>query len=158
MNAIDRERWSRALGTCGWLLAGAYLLFLIGLIRRASAVSNSSFSDGVWGQRAETVSFAALPQNLVILVPAAAAGVIATNLAVGIGLDPSRWTRQLVRVVAGMCYVVIGLATLGIVDVFAQSPDWLGGTEAVLNRVGGILMASAMIRVCLESERSIDAG
>jgi hypothetical protein len=35
-----------------------------------------------------------------------------------------------------------------------QTPDSIGGTSAILTRVGGILMAIAMIRVCLEAERS----
>ena len=60
------------------------------------------------------------------------------------------------RVVAGVSLVTMVLAVLGILDVFAQSPDWVGGSIAVLNRVGGILMAWAMIRVCLESERSVE--
>ena len=58
------------------------------------------------------------------------------------------------RIVAGVCYVVVALAVLGIIDVLAQTPDSVGGTSAILNRVGGILMAIAMIRVCLEAERS----
>ena len=156
MNAIDRERWARAIVTAGWLVTGSYLLFLIGQIRRALAVSQASFEDGVWGQRVEQISFVALPQNLVILVPAAVAGVGATWLMLGAGLDQVAWTRQLVRVVAGVSLVTVVLAVLGILDVFAQSPDWVGGSIAVLNRVGGILMAWAMIRVCLESERSVE--
>lgn len=156
MNAIDRERWARAVVTAGWLVTGSYLLFLIGQIRRALAVSQASFEDGVWGQRVEQISFVALPQNLVILVPAAVAAVGATWLMLGAGLDQVPWTRQLVRVVAGVSLVTMVLAVLGILDVFAQSPDWVGGSIAVLNRVGGILMAWAMIRVCLESERSVE--
>jgi hypothetical protein len=152
----DRRRWATALTTAGWLVLASYLLFLIGQIRRAMAVTVGSFEDGVWGQRIELVSFVTLPQNLVILVPAAAAGVLATVLAreplddVGSSVN---WSIQLVRIVAGVCYVVVGLATLGIVDVLAQTPDSVGGTAAILNRLGGILMAVAMIRVCLEAER-----
>ena len=156
MNAIDRERWARAIVTAGWLVTGSYVLFLIGQIRRALAVSQASFEDGVWGQRVEQISFVALPQNLVILVPAAVAAIGATWLMLGAGLDQVPWTRQLVRVVAGVSLVTMVLAVLGILDVFAQSPDWVGGSIAVLNRLGGILMAWAMIRVCLESERSVE--
>jgi len=60
---------------------------------------------------------------------------------------------QLVRQSAA-AYVVVALAVLGIVDVLMQVPDALGGTSAILTRVGGILMAIAMIRVCLEAERA----
>jgi hypothetical protein len=156
----DRQRWAVALTTAGWLVLAAYLLLLIAQIRRAFAVTVSSFEDGVWGQRIETVSFVTLPQNLVILVPAAAAGVAAVMLLRDAPLQlQGSWARQLVRVVAGLCYVVVVLAILGIVDVFMQTPDSVGGTSAILTRVGGILMAIGMIRVCLEAERTaIDAG
>ena len=160
MGERDRVQWATALTTAGWLVLSAYLLFLIGQIRRAIAVRVGSFEDGVWGQRIETVSFVTLPQNLVILVPAAAAGVAAVML---LRDEPSQlhgsWARQLVRVVAGLCYVVVVLAVLGIVDVLMQTPDSVGGTSAILTRVGGILMAIGMIRVCLEAERTaIGAG
>jgi hypothetical protein len=156
----DRQRWAMALTTAGWLVLAAYLLLLIAQIRRAFAVTVSSFEDGVWGQRIETVSFVTLPQNLVILVPAAAAGVAAVMLLRDAPLQlQGSWARQLVRVVAGLCYVVVVLAVLGIVDVLMQTPDSVGGTSAILTRVGGILMAIGMIRVCLEAERTaIDAG
>ena len=62
---------------------------------------------------------------------------------------------QLVRITAGLCYVVVALAVLGIGDVMMQTPDSVGGTSAILTRVGGILMAIAMIRVCLEAERTV---
>ena len=156
----DRQRWAVALTTAGWLVLAAYLLLLIAQIRRAFAVTVASFEDGVWGQRIETVSFVTLPQNLVILVPAAAAGVAAVMLLrdAPVQLQGS-WARQLVRVVAGLCYVVVVLAVLGIVDVLMQTPDSVGGTSAILTRVGGILMAIGMIRVCLEAERTaIDAS
>jgi hypothetical protein len=61
----------------------------------------------------------------------------------------------LVRITAGLCYVVVALAVLGIGDVMMQTPDSVGGTSAILTRVGGILMAIAMIRVCLEAERTV---
>jgi hypothetical protein len=157
VNAIDRERWARALVTAGWLITGSFLLVVIGQIRRAFAVQQASFEDGVWGQRVEQISVVALPQNLVILVPAAAAAVGATWLMLGSGLDQVPWTRQLVRVIAGVSLVTIVLAVLGILDVFAQSPDWVGGSIALLNRVGGVLMAWAMIRVCLESEGLVES-
>jgi hypothetical protein len=151
----DRQRWAVALTTAGWLVLAAYLLLLIAQIRRAFAVTVASFEDGVWGQRIELVSFVTLPQNLVILVPAAAAGVGAVML---LHDRPEEmqvsWARQLVRITAGLCYVLVALAVLGIVDVLMQTPDSIGGTSAILTRVGGILMAIAMIRVCLEAERS----
>jgi hypothetical protein len=155
----DRQRWALALTSAGWLVLAAYLLLLIAQIRRAFAITVASFEDGVWGQRIETVSFVTLPQNLVILVPAAAAGVAAVMLMRNTPEElHGSWARQLVRVVAGLCYVVVALAGLGIIDVLMQTPDSVGGTSAILTRIGGILMAIGMIRVCLEAERvAIDA-
>jgi len=155
MSEADQRRWALALTTAGWLVLAAYLLLLIAQIRRAFAVTVASFEDGVWGQRIELVSFVTLPQNLVILVPAAAAGVGAVMLLHDAPHEMrGSWARQLVRITAGLCYVVVALAVLGIVDVLMQTPDSIGGTSAILTRVGGILMAIAMIRVCLEAERS----
>ncbi len=145
--------WARALTTAGWLVLLAYLAFLVGLIRRASAISSSSFEDGVWGQRFEVVAFAALPQNLTILVLAAAAAAGGAVLASGRVNPSSMWITQLVRTVAGTAYVVALLAILGIIDEFWQTPDSIGGTGSMLNRIGGLLMISAVIRVCLEAER-----
>ena len=155
MGDRDRIRWAGALTTAGWLVLSAYLLLLVSQIRRALAVRVASFEDGVWGQRIELVSFVTLPSNVVILVPAAGAGVLAMVLLRDLP-DAGRrsWAPQLVRIVAGLCYVVIALAVLGVLDVFAQTPDSVGGTAAILNRLGGILIAIAMIRVCLEAERA----
>jgi len=147
--------WARALATAGWLVLMAYLAFLIGLIRRASAISSSSFEDGVWGQRFEVVAFASLPQNLVILLPAAAAAAGASVLASGRADQSSMWITQLVRTVAGVAYVVALLGILGIVDEFWQTPDSIGGTGSMLSRIGGLLMVAAVIRVCLEAERGV---
>jgi len=95
----------------------------------------------------------------VILVPAAAAGIAATALMRDVRDELQfPWAGQLVRIVAGVCYVAVGIAVLGVFDVFAQTPDALGGTSAILNRIGGILIAIAMIRVCLEAERSRTSG
>ena len=151
----DRVRWAGALTTAGWLLLSAYLLVLIAQIRRAFAIDVASFEDGIWGQRIEQVSGVTQPQSIVVLVPAAAAGVVAMLLLRDLPVDFARsWARQLVRIVAGLCYVAVVLATLGIVDVLVQAPDEVGGTTAILNRVGGIMIAIAIIRVCLEAERS----
>ena len=154
MNEAERIRWARACTTAGWLFLSAYLLVVIAQFRRAFAIRQSSFEDGVWGQRAENVAFVALPQNLVILAPAAAAAVAAMALARSAGSVPVPWAPQLVRLVAGTGYLAIVLALLGVIDQFAQSPDLVGGSIMLLNRTAGILMAIAMIRMCLESERA----
>ena len=154
MSDHDRVRWARALTTTGWLFTLAYLGFVTATFRRAFAIKSSSFEDGVWGQRAEIMSFVSTHQNVIMLVPAAAAGVAATLLARDLVDRTDMWLAQLVRVVAGLSYVIIVIAVIGIVDVFLRSPDGVGDFGALLGRIGGILMAVAMIRVCLEAERS----
>jgi hypothetical protein len=158
VNLAARDRWARALTTAGWLFAGSYVALLIGQIRRAFAIRRASFEDGLWGQRIEVISFASTSQILVMLVPAVAAGVAAVWLTTSEDRLPPVSTRNLVRIVAGICYVAILSALLGIVDVFAQTPDAVGGSIDVLNRLGGIMIAVAMIRVCHESERTAFTG
>ncbi|HUG00140.1 MAG TPA: hypothetical protein VMM60_18590 [Ilumatobacter sp.] len=145
--------WARALASAGWLILLGYLMFLVALIRRASAISSSSFEDGVWGQRFEVVAFAALPQNVAIVVLAAAAAVGASVLASGRVEPATMWITQLVRTVAGTAYVVALLGILGIVDEFWQTPDSISGTSSMLNRVGGLLMVCSVIRLCFQAER-----
>jgi hypothetical protein len=154
MTDHDRTRWVRALTTAGWLFVVAYLAFVTATVRRASAVTSSSFEDGVWGQRVEILSFVSLQQNVVMLVPAAASAIAATVLATRVVDRTEMFLAQLVRVIAGLCYVVIGVALLGIIDIFFRSPDSIGDFGDMLGRLGGGLMAIAMIRVCLEAERA----
>lgn len=150
----DAIGWARATGFAGWLFLLAYLGVVTGIVRRAASLSNSSFEDGLWWQRVEIISFAALPQNLVVLVPAVAAGVVGTVIARSVIDRSVILLRQLVRVAAGTCYVVIVIGALGVIGVFFRNSDGVGDVSALLGRVGGILMAFGMIKLCLESERT----
>ena len=78
MSDDDAIGWARATGFAGWAFLLAYLGVVTGIVRRAAALSDSSFEDGLWWQRVEIISFAALPQNLIVIVPAVAAGVVVT--------------------------------------------------------------------------------
>jgi hypothetical protein len=154
VSEIERHRWAGALSTAGWCCFVAYLLLVIAQFRRAFAIRTSSFPDGVWGQRAETISFVTYPQQVVILVPAVAAGIAAVLVGRTTGAGPGPWAAQLVRLAAGTCYVVIVLALLGIVDVLAQAPDAFASLFDILVRVAGVLIAAGLIRVSLEIERT----
>lgn len=154
MDDRERVRWARALTTVGWLFVVAYIGYLTSQIRRAFAINDGSFEDGIWGQRIEQVSFAALPQNLIIMVPAAAAGALATMLVAGRADRTEMWLTQMVRIVAGISYMAIVLAALGIIGVLFRTPDSVGDVAALTGRGGGILIAIAMLRLCLEAERS----
>ena len=154
MSNDERVRWAKALTTFGWLFVVAYLAFVTAMVRRASALKSGSFDDGVWGQRIEIMSFVSIHQNVTMLVPAAAACVGASMLTRGTVDRPDIWLAQLVRVVAGVSYVIIAIAVIGIIGLFFRSPDSVGDFGALLGRIGGILMSVAMIRLCLEAERS----
>jgi len=154
MDDTDRARWARALTTAGWLVAFAYIGLLTAQLRLAFAIDESAFDDGVWGARIERVAVIAYPQNLLVLVPAASAGAIATVLARGRLDRTDMWLAQLVRIVAGICYVAIAIAAIRTVALITTSPDAVGDFASMLRQLGGVLIAAAMIRVCLEAERS----
>jgi hypothetical protein len=152
VNERDRIRWARALVFAGWMFVLAYLAFLVSQIRRAAAVTEASFDDGVWGQRIEQVSFATLPQNVVILVPAVIAVVAAAWLVRPL-VDPVVvHVSWLIRTIAGFGFLVIALALLGITEVFSRSFDPVGDVTAILLRLGGVLIGVAIVRVCTEAE------
>ena len=153
MNEHDRIRWARALVFAGWMSVLAYLGYLATQIRRAAATRTGSFEDGVWGQRVEFVSFAALPQNVTILMPGVAAAVAAALLVRPL-VDPTVLTaRQLVRIVAGINGTIIVIAVAGIIGLFFRNFDPVSDFGALLGRFGGILMAIGAIRLCNEAER-----
>ncbi len=154
MSDDEAIRWARATGLAGWLFLLAYLGVVTGQVRRAASLSSASFDDGLWWQRVETISFAAIPQNLVVLVPAAAAAVVGTVIARSVIDRSVIHLRQLVRLTAGTCYVAIVIAAFGIIGVFVRNSDAVGDVSALLGRVGGILMAVGMIKLCLEAERT----
>lgn len=152
MTEHDRIRWSRALLFVGWMSVLAYLGYLITQIRRAAAVRTGSFEDGIWGQRVELISFASLPQNVVILAPAVAAA-IAGSLLVRSLVDPVVVQLQvLVRIIAGLSLVVIALGIVGIIGVFFRNVDSVGDVGAILGRLGGILLGAGAVRLCAEVE------
>lgn len=152
MDDTGRLAWSRRLVTAGWLFVIAYLGVVVSQVRRAASITEGSFDDGVWGQRVETLSFVAIPQNLIVLAPAAAA-VVAGALVAGSSIDARQiWLSQLTRVVAGVCYVVVFIAAVGIVGVFFRDTGGNADLDAVLSRAGGIAMSVAMLGLCLQTE------
>lgn len=154
MNEADRLRWARALWVGGWLCLVSYVGIIVYLVRRAAAIGEASFEDGLWWQRVEQVSFAALPQNLIVLVPAAAAAVTGTVLVRTVVDRLVLSLAQLTRVIAGVAFVVIALAGLGIVGIFVRQSDGIADVQAFMLRLGGILMSIAIVRLCFEAERS----
>jgi hypothetical protein len=148
----DRIRWAKAAVFAGWMFAFAYVTYLVGQIRRATATRQGSFEDGVWGQRIEEISFAALPQNVTILMPGVIA-VVAGTLLVRSLVDPVVvQLGRVVRVIAGLSFVIVALGVVGIIAVFFRNYDSVGDLQAVLLRLGGIAMAAAAVRACLEAD------
>ena len=153
MNDVDRIRWARSLVVAGWMAALAWATYLVTQVRRAAAISEASFEDGIWGQRIEQISFAALPQNLVILVPgavaAAAGAVLVRSLVNSVVVQLGR----LVRIVASLAFIAAAISAVGIVAVFFRNYDNVGDTAAILGRLGGMALSYGMIRICLEADR-----
>jgi hypothetical protein len=150
----DRLRWSRALLFAGWMSVAAYVGYLITQIRRAAAVHSGSFEDGIWGQRVELVSFASLPQNVVILAPGVAAAIAAALLVRSV-VDPVVVQLQvLLRIIAGLSLVIISLGVVGIIGVFLRNFDNVGDIGAILGRAGGILLGIGAVRLCIEAENT----
>jgi hypothetical protein len=150
----DRVRWAKTLTTAGWLFLLAYLGVLAGLIRRAFSVEPSSFDDGVWGLRIETVAFAAIPQNIVILVPAAAAAAAGAVIGSTLINPTEMWLAQLLRATAGLSYVLVMISTTRLVAILGDNPGGVGDFRSILSHLGGIAIAIAIARVSLEAERS----
>ena len=134
----------------GWMFVIAYLSYLVVQIRRAAAIRDGSFEDGLWGQRIEQVSFVTLPQNLVILAPAIVAAVAGALLVRSLVAPVVVQIGRLTRVIAGLAFVVVVIALVGIAAVFFRNYDSVGDTAAILGRLGGVAMAAGMIRLCLE--------
>lgn len=152
VNEHDRIRWAKAAVFAGWMFVLAYLSYLVTEIRRAAATRQGSFEDGVWGQRIEIISFTTIPQNVAILVPGALAAVAGTLLVRSL-VDPVVvQLGRLVRVIAGLSFVIIAVGIVGVVAVFFRNYESIGDTTAIVLRLGGIAMAAAMVRVCLEAD------
>lgn len=150
----ERMRWARALTTVGWLFVLAYAGLIMWQVRRAFLFSEGSFEDGLWWQRVEQISSLTQPQNVMVIVPAAAAAALGTLLVRDRVDHAVLALAQLVRIVAGLAAVVILLAVLGIVGILFRNADSVGDLAAFVLRLGGIAMAFAILRVCAEAERS----
>ena len=154
MTDAEREHWSRLLTKVGWLFTLAEIAIAAAIVNRARAVTTSSFEDGVWGQRAEILSFLSLPQNVVVLVPAAGVAAAATLIGRGTFAALEPWLERLLRLIAGLALAVIALGVVGIIDVLARAGDSISDFSDIVSRLGGILMGLAVARLCLESERT----
>lgn len=154
MSDLERVRWARTLALAGWLFVLAYVGFIMWQVRLAFRISEGSFEDGLWWQRIEQISFLSLPQNLVVLALAAACAAVGTVLVRSLVDHSVVNLSQLTRIVAGIASVVIVIAMLGIVGIFFRNADSVGDLAAFVLRLGGIAMAVAIIRICLEAERT----
>jgi len=145
-----RVRWVDALTTAGWCLWLAYLGIVAIELRRAFAITTSSFEDGVWGQRVETVSFVAIPQNSIVLVVSALSVALASMMWSGIHPDdkpPRQSLQRLATMVGGVAIVVIGIALLGIGGIPFRYADPLADLGALVGRIAGVAVAVACLRL-----------
>lgn len=154
MGDLERLRWARALATAGWLFVLAYVGFITWQVRRAFLITEASFEDGLWWQRIEQISFISQPQILMVLVPAAACAALGTVLVRTLVDHAVVTLSQLTRVVAGLGGVAAVIAALGIIGIFFRNADGVGDLGAFVRGLGGIAIAVAIIRICLEGERT----
>ena len=132
------------LAFVGWL---AFVLRQVSLVRR---VSTTPFA-GIWEQRLEVLSFLVLVPNIVALVPAAAAAATATWMS-----GPTQELRLAVilRLIQWSSAIMIAIGALSIASTLLGNLDGAGRLEDVSLRVGGMLIAAAMIVVCRGAERT----
>jgi hypothetical protein len=145
-----RVRWVDALTTAGWCIWFAYLGIIAIELRRAFAITTSSFEDGVWGQRVETISFVAIPQNSLVLVAAALCVALASIVWSGIHPDdkpPRQSLQRLATMIGGVAIVVIGVALLGIGGIPFRYADPLADLGALVGRIAGIAIAASCLRL-----------
>ncbi len=132
------------LAFVGWL---AFVLRQVSLVRR---VSESQLA-GLWEQRLEVLSFIVLAPNMVVLVPAAAAAATATWMS-----GPTQELRLavLLRLIQWSAVATILIGALSIVSALFGDLDDAGRLEDVTLRIGGMLIAAAIIVVCRGAERT----
>lgn len=132
------------LAFVGWL---AFALRQVSLVRR---VSEQQFA-GVWEQRLEVLSFLVLAPNIVALAPAAAAAATATWMA---GPGQELRLAVILRLIRWSAAIMIVIGGLSIVVTLFGDLDSAGRLEDVMLRIGGMLIAGAMVVVCRGAERT----
>ncbi len=132
------------LAFVGWL---AFVLRQVSLVRRV----RESQLAGLWEQRLEVLSFIVLAPNMVVLVPAAAAAATATWMS-----GPTQELRLavLLRLIQWSAAAMIVIGALSIVSALFGDLDDAGRLEDVTLRIGGMLIAAAIIVVCRGAERT----
>ena len=132
------------LAFVGWL---AFVLRQVSLVRR---VSSSEFA-GTWERRLEVLSFLVLTPNIVALVPAAAAAAAATWMS-----GPTQELRLAVilRLIQWSAAIMIAVGGLSVLSTLFGDLDGAGRLEDVALRIGGMLIAFAIVIVCRGAERT----
>lgn len=141
---IDRERWSRILSLAGWCSFASYLAIVLSTLDRVRVAPSSRVFGSVWDQRLELLSFAMIPQQIVVLAPAVAIVVV-----FGMGaLDGPRrpWLRCSVEATS-IVAIVVGL--LDVASTLRRDRD--GGPvewSEIFLRLGGVMLASSYVALC----------
>lgn len=152
--ATDLSDLTRALTSAAIFCYLGWLLFFFRQVERVLRVSPQRFA-GLWDQRLEVLSFAVLPPNILIIVPAALCASAATWLAgpsqeldLAILLRLTRWSANLMGGVAAASAVSTLITDSG-------SSTRLG--EASM-RVAGLMFAIAISRFCQVAGRRAPGG
>lgn len=152
--STSRSDLVQSLTSAGWFAFVAWLLFLFRQIGRVAQVGSQSFG-GIWEQRIEVLSFAVLPPNSLMLVPAAALACVATwmsgptmSLGLAVQLRIVRW--------AAMLQIAIGVAS--VISIIVNETGSPTESQDIAQRVSGIVLSFAIIKVTAAIERGSPGG
>lgn len=144
----------QALTTAGWFAFVAWLLFLFRQISRVVRVDEQAFA-GVGEQRIEVMSFLVLPQNALLLLPAAALASTAVWMS---GATESLSLAVQIRVVRWAAIGQIAIAIVSIVSIVVNETGSPTESEDIALRIAGIVMSVAVVKVTAAVERHSPGG
>ncbi len=153
-DSTSRSDLVGALTTAGWLAFLSWLLFLFRQISRFTRVGEQPFA-GVWEQRIEVLSFVVLPPNSLILVPAAILACTAAWLA---GPTESLSLAVQLRVVRWAAVLQMAIALVSIVSIIVNETGSPTESQDIAQRISGILMSLAILKVAGAVERQSPGG
>ncbi len=139
----------RNLTITGWLLFAGPIGFIAFQLERVRSVGEQQFAT-VWDQRIEVLSFTVLPPNLVVIAPMVFVTVLAVWLA---GADRDTWLTTLLRFAAGLPITLAVIGVMSTVSIIVRDDSGPSDAEAIMLRLGGIVMAAGFASLCRIADR-----
>ena len=145
MTPSDAELWSRRLTLAAWMGLVGYLSVVAYLANRVRRLGNveAPFAESIWDQRLEVLSFAVLPQQVIILVVAAALAGVAAEVQRRTGDPTGAWLRTALTSLGAAAAVVVLVAVASIVSILTRDPPEPDRAGDLYLRLGGVALAGA---------------